>query len=97
MPIQDKRGIQYPALAPSWVPSMQFHLIQKEKEKIPCVMHEGIQELFLISMEVDFAYDHKFLLSLEPSCLQRWSTSAQSKALKIKSQVRFQVFLLESK
>lgn len=60
-------------------------------------MHVGIQELSLIFMEVDCTYDHKFLLSLEPSWLQRWNTSTQSKTLEIKSQVRFQVFLLESK
>ena len=40
----------------------------EEKEKVPYVMHVGIQE-------VDCAYDHKFLLSLELSGPQRWSTS----------------------
>ena len=39
-----------------------------EKEKVPYVIHVGIQE-------ADCAYDHKFLLSLEPNGPQRRSTS----------------------
>ena len=40
----------------------------EEKEKVPYVIHVGIQE-------ADCAYDHKFLLSLEPNGPQRRSTS----------------------
>lgn len=52
--------IQYPTLAAFPSPFMQFHLISKEKEKVPGVTDVGIQELFRISMEVDCTYDQRF-------------------------------------